>query len=232
MKRKIFAGVLVLTLLALPGCAAEDGTGPLQSREPDIISCGEAPPEIASRFSQSAVENPDGIGFDFSQPAFEPAHEVRAVSVQYTPVPLDVKTITVFVNNPTDEEMTFGEDYWLEKQDEDGRWEKLAYLPDAAWHDIGLVIQPHSTGKHEISPVYFYGEDALQSGHYRYGNQFDGETLYAEFDFVEHGGESLPRSDEENVRQELKNALGGLQKKGPEDPHSMPEPSKYVQQIN
>lgn len=260
MRRKIFAGVLVLALLALPGCVSEDEPEEItivRNSESGIICCGPAP-ESGLSPSQPAESSPDDIKFrkakgavcyleseicelplapdggnvDSSLPASEKAGGVRAVSVRETPVPLDAKTITVLVSNPTDEEITFGEDYWLEKQNENGTWEKLKYLPDTAWHDIGLVVPPHTTGTHEISPVYFYGEEALQPGHYRYGNQFDGETLYAEFDFVEPGGESLPRSDEENARQELKNALGGLQKKGPDDPPSRPEPSKYVQQIN
>lgn len=260
MKRKIFAGVLVLALLALPGCVSEDEPEEItlvRNSEPGIIYCGPEP-ESGQSSSQPAESGPDDIKFrkakgavcyleseicelplapdgdsiNSSLPASEKARAVRAVSVRETPVPLDAKTITVLVSNPTDEEMTFGEDYWLEKQNEDGTWEKLEYLPDTAWHDIGLVVPPQSTGTHEISPVYFYGKEALQPGHYRYGNKFDGETLYAAFDFVEPGSESVLDSDEENARQELKNALGGLQKKGPDDPPSRPAPSKYGQPIN
>ncbi|WP_195985521.1 immunoglobulin-like domain-containing protein [Clostridium sp. D33t1_170424_F3] len=217
MKRKIVAGVLVLACLAASGCAA-NSIGPMQSRTPDVIVCGPAPSQSSPPAAQP--------------PALMQARAIRALSVQEDPVPLDAETITILISNPTDEEMTFGEDYWLERQNEDGSWEKLAYLPDAAWHDIAFVIQPHSTGKHEIAPVYFYGKDALQPGHYRYGNQFDGETLYVEFDFVEPGDESIHDSDAETAGQALTNELDGLQKKGPDDPPSKPKPSKYGQPVS
>ena len=61
----------------------------------------------------------------------------------------------------------------------------LPIAPDTAWHDIGILAAPHSQSEHRIHPVNYYGKEALTQGHYRYGNTFNGETYYAEFDLGE-----------------------------------------------
>lgn len=159
----------ICTAVLLGACAA-------------LISCTttslQGPETVSHRIETSAP---------LVQPSSEEEEKVTdgfSLSVQGGAILPAPKEIVIIISNGTEKEVGYGENYWLERQTDNGRWEKLDYLPDAAWHDIGILASPHSRSEHRIHPVDSYGEDALSPGHYRYGNTFGGEIYYAEFDIV------------------------------------------------
>lgn len=163
MKKATCTAVLFGVCAALIGCTATSQQGP---------------ETVSHRIETSAP---------LVQPSSEEEEMVTdgfSLSVQGRTILPAPKEIVIIINNGTDKEVGYGESYWLERQTGHGQWEKLDYLPDAAWHDIGILASPHSRSEHRIHPVDFYGVDALSPGRYRYGNTFDGEIYYAEFDIV------------------------------------------------
>lgn len=223
MKKAAFMAAFLGICIMLAGCTAQE--------ESTVIVCGGRPPSSAQQSASSQNE-----------PRFTQAMEVEELEAPSNSLRLSVQTGPVFpapeeivisIDNGTDEEQMYGESYWLERLT-DGVWEQLDYLPDTAWHDIGIVLAPHSLGEHRIHPVRYYGKEALFPGHYRYGNTFNGETYYAEFDIVSPEEIAPCESDVpddfgpgDEALKNSQNAMGNLQKHGPDDPVSRPKPSKY-----
>lgn len=149
-------------------CAALVGCTTSSIKEPETVSHRVDPPSSASE----SVSSKDPSAYD----------GVFSISVGEDPLPVAPEEIVIQIHNGTDEEFSYGEAYWLERLSDSGKWEMLEYLPDTAWHDIGILAAPHSQSEHRIHPVNYYGKEALKPGHYRYGNTFNGETYYAEFE--------------------------------------------------
>lgn len=223
MKKAAFMAAFLGICIMLAGCTAQE--------EPTVIVC-EGPPPSSAQQSASSQSTPRLTkAMEVEEPE-APSNSLR-LSVQTGPVFPAPEEIVISIDNGTDEEQMYGESYWLERLT-DGVWEQLDYLPDTAWHDIGIVLAPHSLGEHRIHPVQYYGEESLFPGRYRYGNTFNGETYYAEFDIVSPEEIAPCESDvpdgsgpADEASQNLENAMGNLQKHGPDDPVSRPKPSKY-----
>ena len=131
----------------------------------------------------SAIEGPETVSHhvDPSSSVSDPASSEDpgaydgefSLSVGEGALPAAPEEIVIQIHNGTDEEFSYGEAYWLERLSDSGKWEMLEYLPDTAWHDIGILSAPHSQSEHRIHPVNYYGKEALTQGHYRYGNTFN-----------------------------------------------------------
>ncbi len=87
---------------------------------------------------------------------------------------LSVTGISLIVQNETDKELTFGEDYTLEKKIF-GKWYRVMYKPSmilrsVGWNDIGLPVSQKSERTFEIDWMWLYGN--LEEGKYRIVKNF------------------------------------------------------------
>jgi len=101
-----------------------------------------------------------------------------------------VGTIEVMWNNGTDKELTFGESFHLEKNN-DSKWEKVHIDKELVFTAIGLPVSPRSSKSHTYNISAYYGE--IESGQYRIATTFsyirapgdyDTYSLYAEFSVI------------------------------------------------
>ncbi|MDR1298851.1 MAG: hypothetical protein LBJ84_01190, partial [Oscillospiraceae bacterium] len=102
----------------------------------------------------------------------------------------DTQRILVYWSNNSDQSLTFGESWHLEKYNDSGGWESVASDKDAAFHDIGYLLEPGAVRKHVYWVKYIY--DPLDEGLYRIATYYfddsvfpvtpsDHRALYAEF---------------------------------------------------
>ena len=97
----------------------------------------------------SAIEGPETVSHhvDPSSSVSDPASSEDpgaydgefSLSVGEGALPAAPEEIVIQIHNGTDEEFSYGEAYWLERLSDSGKWEMLEYLPDTAWHDIGIL---------------------------------------------------------------------------------------------
>jgi hypothetical protein len=82
--------------------------------------------------------------------------------------------LSFIIHNDTDEELTFGEEYSLERKIL-GKWYKVLYKPSmmfqpVGWNDIGIMVKKRSTQTIEVNWEWLYGN--LNKGNYRIIKKF------------------------------------------------------------
>lgn len=83
------------------------------------------------------------------------------------------------IYNKTNEELGYGEDYFIEKQ-ENGNWKAFPGKPDAIFAGIGILLKPNSSHQEKISFQEIYGE--LPTGKYRIIKEISEYIISAEFE--------------------------------------------------
>lgn len=78
--------------------------------------------------------------------------------------PSGVSSITLFYQNNLDSEGIYGEEMYLEKEN-NGIWYQVEPKEGWAWHDIGIILPAKSEGRQEVSFAIF--GNGLNEGHYR-----------------------------------------------------------------
>ena len=106
-----------------------------------------------------------------------------STQVKEETVTADDKSFTVLLTNHLDEELAFGEEPCLERE-EDGTWKAVETRENVAWHDIAHILRPGESGEDTVYLSGMYKE--LTPGHYRYSKKMTGESgsfmARAEFD--------------------------------------------------
>lgn len=196
-------GILAMLLAACMALAACTTTPSAETSEGSSQTEGMAPvstPEEGVPAPSGAPEESEGKA------------SALTLSVKETAITPDTEPITIVIENNTDEEYTYGEEYSLERQT-DGGWTKLEYLPNTAWNDIGIIVPARGKSEHQIRPANFYGEDALTPGYYRYVSKFNGETYDVGFyiEAAKDGASSAPESSRPAVSGEVAAKMQGIE---------------------
>ncbi|AYC28993.1 immunoglobulin-like domain-containing protein [Paenisporosarcina cavernae] len=98
--------------------------------------------------------------------SFTTVNDVEGVTMEVKKDSISATGVTIVFENTTDEEYTYGEDYWLEKKVND-KWTQLPILVEGNWgfNAIGYQLDPHDKKEWKISWNDFYGE--MEPGDYR-----------------------------------------------------------------
>ena len=72
---------------------------------------------------------------------------------------------TIEIYNYSEETLLYGDDYYLWKSTEDGQWEILPRLTEAALYMTGYMVEADSTVSLDLSWEWLYG--SLPDGHYQ-----------------------------------------------------------------
>jgi hypothetical protein len=128
------------------------------------------------------------FAYIFSRSNASNINNYNGVSMTLDDSKLSDTGLTIIIRNETDEELTFGEDFYLEKKIF-GSWYKVLYKPSmifqpVGWNSVGLIVKKQSTQTFEINWEWLYGN--LRRGKYRIIKKFitnypDSYSLAVEF---------------------------------------------------
>lgn len=112
---------------------------------------------------------------DFASELKTPGLTLRA---QYEVYAKDIEKITFLLHNSTSDELCYGEQWRLERKENDG-WYVVPYKKDAAWIDLAYLLSPGGTNACTLSLSQF--DHRLKNGVYRAIKAVDADHVAAEF---------------------------------------------------
>lgn len=83
------------------------------------------------------------------------------------------------IYNKTNEEVFYGEDYYIEKQEAES-WKAIPAKEDAIFNTLGMILKQNSSSKEKVSFEKIYGK--LSIGKYRIIKEISEHVISAEFE--------------------------------------------------
>ncbi len=103
-------------------------------------------------------------------------------STQHQVYGKDIERITCFLQNKTNKEIIYGEEYAIEKY-QDGDWYQLQFPENTGWNDIAYILAPNSSSTVNINLSFL--DYKFTDGTYRVVKKVDDKYYYAKFELGE-----------------------------------------------